>query len=211
MATLPFAVIGLLGVTGGIAGIVKGSSLIYLLAVPFVLVLLIAPYKLWKQEKDKVKELTTKRLEVNVEEQPEDARGTLWWHIIVRNPSSIPIESCYGQLVSFEPNKSNKPYRGLRLPWSSWVTKEMERYTIPGNASGILDFVVALPRYFSIVALFTEGKRTFFNYEEPGTYEAEIQVGSEKEAFLTTKIKVKIVYAGEGKLTIEKIGDNGHN
>ena len=185
------------------------DPLVYLFAIPIFVFLLIAPYKLWKKKADMVTKLTTKRLEVDIEERPEETDTTSWWHLIVRNPSSAPIESCYGQLLSFEPNESNKPYQGLRLPWSSWVTKEMERFTIPANASGTLDFVAAVPRYFSVVALSVqEGRRTFFNYEPPGTYKVHIQIGSEKEAFSPTKLKIKIVYLGERKLTIEKIEDN---
>lgn len=205
--------LGLLGV-GGVAFATWGNQVMALIAVVPIIVMLIfvAPYKLWKEKADMVAKLTTKRLEVDIEERPEETDTTSWWHLIVRNPSSSPIKSCYGQLISFEPNKHNKPYRGLRLPWSSWVTRERERYTIPGNASSTLDFVAALPRYFSIVALSTEeGKATFFNLEGPGTYKVELQVGSEEEDFLATKIKARIVYAGDRKLTIEKIGDNGRN
>ena len=213
MLTVVMIFLGLLGI-GGIALATWQNQIIVLIAVvPVgVMLLFVAPYKLWKEKANMVRELTTKRLEVDIDERTEETDTTSWWHLIVRNPSSIPIESCYGQIVSFEPNNNNKPYLGVKLPWTSWLTREMERYTIPANANGILDFVVAVPRFFSVVTLSPqEGKRTFFNYEPPGTYEVGIQIGSEKEAFPPTKIKFKIVYSGQRKLTIEKIGDNGQH
>lgn len=214
--TLTFlTIISAVGVFGGlirglILGIAQWVWLLYLLVIPIIIVFGIAPYKLWRQQKDTLVRLTTERLEVEIEKQPESAPSGHWWHLIVSNPNSIPIESCYGQLKSFEPNKNGRPYPPLRLPWSSLVTREMERYTIPAKGSGILDFVVITEQYLSVVALsIEEGKRIFFNYEPPGTYEAEIQVGSEKEDFKPTKIKLKMVFSGGMDISIEKIRDNG--
>jgi hypothetical protein len=188
--------LGLLGV-GGIAFATWANQIMALIAVvPIVITLVfIAPYKLWKEKADVVKRMTTKRLKVEVEKkpEPEPAENKNWWHLIVRNTSKKSIKGCYGQVVSFEPNLGNRSYRGLRLPWSLWVTRERERYTIPGNTSGNLDFVVASPDYFSVIALSEEAGKAKFPYlEGHGTYKVEIQVGSEQEDFPATKIKVRI-------------------
>lgn len=213
MVTSALILVTLLGITGFTLGIVQWGRVVYLLAIPIVLIFSVAPYKLWKRANDRVIELTTKKLEVKFERQAEPHPPRFWWHFIVRNPNSIPIEDCYGQLLSFIPNKNNSPYQGLRLPWSSWTTRDMEKYTIPGRASGRLDFIVTSDEHLVIVGLSTEeAKRTFLQAEPLGEYMAEIQVGSHKQAFEPTKVKMRIVFSGgvnlEVKMDEEEQGNN---
>lgn len=199
-----------LGVTGAISQL---NWLVYLLAIPIFIFLLAAPYKLWKKANERVIELTTKKLEVEFERQAEPHPPEFWWHFIIRNPNSIPIEDCYGQLLSFIPNKNNSPYEGFTLPWSSWTTRDMEKYTIPGKASGRLDFIMTSPNHLFIVGLSTEeAKRTFLQGEPLGEYMAEIQVGSQRQGFEPTKVKMRIVFSGginlEVKMDKEEQGNN---
>jgi len=211
MLTFLFALIVISGLTGGIFAAINVDNYWFIVAgcVPVLLLtLLVAPYKLWKEKVNTVTKLTTKRLEVEVEKEPEHAQNGIWWHLIVRNPSNVPIEGCYGQLLSFIPNKNKKPYQAINLPWSSLGGIYTQTITIPGKGYKYLDVAMTNGNYLYIVTLSPDPRLRGTPYPETdGIYRAKVKVGSEKEASEATEIKLKIVFK-DGNLHIEKDKSN---
>ena len=163
-----------------------------------------APFNMWKQKDDALTELTSEQLRVQIEECPEPAETGDWWHLIVENPNNVAIEDCFGQISSFKPNKSKKPYEGLNLPWSSWTTRNMEKYTIPPKGKGKLDLILHRGNQFSIMAFSViEGIRTPVNFEPIGEYSAEIIIGSLKKAFEPSRIRLTITLDEHDQLQIK--------
>ena len=204
------SILNLVVTVGGGAGIASAPISKWWAFVPLgILLLVVAPYKLWKRKRDQLIELTNKKLIVELEKNPEVAQPGYFLHLIVRNPNSKPIKNCYGQLKSFEPNRNNRPYSTLGLPWSHRTTREMERYTIPSNANGLLDFIVTDRKVISIFTLSPEeGKREYYYPEPPGIYRVEVRVGSETESFAPTEISVEIKLDKSGNFQSREIKQN---
>jgi hypothetical protein len=197
--------LGLLGV-GGIAFATWANQVMALVAVvPIIIILVfIAPYKLWKEKADVVKRMTTKRLEVRVKEAPEHFKNQLWCHLIVRNPSDNPIEGCYGRLVSFEPNENKRPYETFGLPWSAY-SGGTKTIIIPGTEKELLDVAMAEGKSLYIPTFLADtGARITPFDEKEGVYTAIVRVGSKKEAFKATEIKLKIVFKN-GDLRMKRL------
>lgn len=155
------------------------------------------PYRKYREKAEELDKLTAKRLEIEVEKQPEHVGGTFWGHLIVHNPSSVPIKDCYGELLSFTPNRSNRPYQGVHLPWSSYSSVDTQTCTIGCYGRALLDIAMTDSNYLYITTLSPDaGRRGVPFPEPPGTYIAEIQVGSTAESFLPTKVRLKIVLRG---------------
>jgi hypothetical protein len=149
--------------------------------------------------------ITTTKLKVELESQPQNIGNQTWWHLMVSNPSNIPIPDCYGQVIYFTPNISNNPYKGMNLAWSTSGSTNTKSVTIPGKSAKLLDLVMTDHNNIYIVGLSPQSSmRSTYYPEPPGTYEAEIQVGSESESFEPTLFKIKIILDGHGNLDVQQ-------
>jgi len=150
--------------------------------------------------------ITTTKLIVELESKPQNVSSQTWWHLIVRNSSNVPIQNCYGQVVSFVPNISNNPYEGMNLAWSTYGSTNTKMVPIPGKSAKLLDVVMTDRNNIYMVGLSPQSaiRGTYFP-EPPGTYEAKIQVGSESESFEPTIIKIKMILDNNGNLAVSSI------
>ncbi len=181
--------------------------------IPFgVLLLFVAPYKLWKRHEDKLHELTTPRLRLEIlQSDPEINEREIWWHLAVHNDSLEPIEGCYAKVKSFEPNTNKRPYEATHLPWASGGGTETRTTTIPGECSESVDVVMAdrKTRMLYIPIPSAEARKREKKYPEPpGSYEIEIQVGSEKQTFKSSSIRLTIELKETGELYVKEVERN---
>ena len=207
------SILSLILLFGGVVGAIMASYWFLFLGIPIlVLIFVVAPYALWRQQSHRLRELTTKRLQVELEKNPETAPPGIWWHLIIRNLSNVPIEGCYGQLLSFTPNRSQRLYEAIKFPWSSYGTiLNTETITIAGQSHAYLDIALTDGQDLRLITLSPEpGKRTILYPEPQGTYIAEIQVGSQKEDFRPTLVRLELIYRGGLDLKVE-LHDNGIN
>lgn len=178
------------------------------------LVFLITPMRIWKEQTDRLKVLTKKRLILSVVERDRevDGRGNVWWHIKVENPSSEGIKNCYGKLESFiaestDTPRANLPF-GVRFPWTSRGGANRQAVAIGANSSDYLDIVMTkpdTPDYFFTPTLAANGWSR--NLEFPlgkGVYMVGLAVGSDTEAFPPTKARFKVIFEGYDKLEIQE-------
>ena len=177
--------------------------------VLFVRSLIREPYRKYREKAEELEKFTKKRLKIEVIKEPqlvELRKKTYWWaHLTVHNPCANPIQDCYAELLSFTPNKNNRPYQGIHLPWSSYSSGSVtQTLAIGGRGCAILDVAVTNGINLYIPTLSPEaGRRDLPFAEPPGEYIAEIQVGSKVESFLPTRIALRIVLK-DGSLRIKR-------
>jgi hypothetical protein len=149
--------------------------------------------------------ITTPKLSVELENKPKNNNNQIWWHLIVSNPSNIPIQNCYGQVISFVPNVHNYPYAGMNLAWSSFGSTNTKTVSIPGKSVKLLDVVMTDHSNIYIVGLSPQQaiRGTYFP-ESAGTYKVEVQVGSESESFEPTIIKIEMILDNRGNLDVKE-------
>jgi len=206
---------GLVGLTGG-AFFVEGNSVILwagriAATILGVLIILVAPYRLWKTASDDLTTLKTPRLEVKVEPPEYTGQGTLWRHVRVTNPTGRAIAGCYAQLKSFRaitdvPKGTTLPRSGINYPLA---TRHGERRITTQIGSGgfkLFDIIACGGGIFETPTLARDGWLRDAQFPlGQGTYEAEIQVGSEVEDFPPMCKKFKIVFSGGIDLEIEEL------
>ncbi len=191
-------------------------------AILLLITLVIAPYRLWKQKKDILDDLTTHRLDVELGEPyraPENVWSPLFQRLKVINPTGKPIGGCYGDLVSLkpilpepsdEPSKVTKEYAeellsknippsGHQYPWS-W-TKGRLIETIPGNHGHGHLYILSHRDHANKFTTPTEDGEAF-GVVGVGDYELIIEVGSREHAFPQRRCRV-VFSAGSHRLFIK--------
>lgn len=181
-----------------------------------ILILLVAPYQLWKNAHDDLVRLTQKRLGVDIEPQIGDCKkGAIWRHLRVSNLGVEPIDGCYGLLMEFRSedtqNQNMCPPPGFYYPWSSYGGRGKETKIAGSNGFDKLDIAVfnyAEAEYKDKLwtpELSADGYNRTTMYPLPaGTYYARIQVGSKSIAFKPTEIALRLMYSGGANLQIEQ-------
>jgi hypothetical protein len=181
-----------------------------------ILIIFIAPYKLWKSAHDDLIKLTEKRLKVDIEPQTGDSKkGAIWRQLRVTNVGVQPIDGCYGLLMEFKSEDKQKqnicPPPGFYYPWSSYGGRGKESKIAGNNGFDKLD--IAVFNYLDAQykdklwtpELSADGyNRTTMYPLTAGTYYAKIQVGSKSTAFQPTEIILKLIYSGGANLQIEQ-------
>jgi hypothetical protein len=204
--TIPF--ISYVFSLAGLAGIVssfKESNYIWLTAVIPILVMIIfvAPYKIWRKTNDELTKITTKRFELSLPapnriERRDSVRGDWfqeWYRIQVRNPTALPISLCYGRLVEFKSKLPypNLPSPGIMFPWTSFGGKE-KLTTIANQDSDLLDIVVFDGNCIRIVILDdASGHRNLGQFALlVDEYDLVIRIGSQAEPFPPNYVIIRI-------------------
>ena len=214
MQLLVSSLLTLIGLAG-IGAAIRTTNLFWLIAlVPFgILLLLVAPYRMWKEE-NKAKEhlgtviqgLTTPQLIVTQGLYNVQQQGYFFYTLEVTNPTGIPIPGVYGDLtharVIFESQetkiwavnnptqvtRSGLPPDSHKYPWS-W-TKGSRTETIPPKGSRHL-YVLARQEGSVSFSIPTEDGPAYQCYL-PGEIEFLIAIGSEVQSFPPTKVRVVI-------------------
>jgi len=217
--------ISLVATVGGLGGLVsllhKGINYGWITLIPLgILILFIAPYWVWKSDNDKLKDLTTLRLKVEVEPEETsvlpDGEVSYWRHLIVRNPTGKRISGCYCKIVDFRSNTEvslELPKRGIRYPWSTRGGPALNRTTvdIAGGSFDIADIAVCKsnePNEFRTPIPSHDQYRRCLEYPlPPGTYEVDIEVGSDSLDFKPTLITLAIKFSGGFDLKVDDITD----
>jgi len=150
--------------------------------------------------------LITPRLRIELEQSPEVNNEHIWWHLIVHNDSIKAIDDCYAQLLSFTPNLNKRLYQAVHLPWSSFGGQDMETATIPGKSFRYFDVVMTNKKdlYVLTFAPNPSLRGTPFS-EPPGQYELVIQVGSNRQSFMPSKIKLEAIFSKDGNLDVKEV------
>ena len=214
-------IFSLVGLTGIVSAIWE-SNYIWLTAVVPILVMIIfvAPYKIWRKTNDELIQITTKRFELSLP-PPNKVEGKHpfggewsqeWYRIKVHNPTALPISGCYGKLFEFTSKLpySNLPSPGLMFPWSSFSSVG-RLAKIASNDSDYLDIFAFDGKFISIVILDPNtGKRDLSQcaclIDE---YDLIVQVGSQDEAFSPTYALIRIKpYVENFKERLEVIAVN---
>lgn len=201
-----------LGISGVGSTLSSGSvAYLFTLAPLGLLVLVIAPAFLWISEHEKVVSLTTPKLSVDVPSKPLTSG---WYHLIVRNPTGVPIKDCYAKLIDFrsltrvDPD-SELPPIGIKYPWSTLGGSSSPTVTrdIGPRSFDILDIAVCKhddPDYFYTPILSADGYRRYMEYPLPvGTYEMDIEVGSDTMDFPPTHATFEVRFLGGYQLQVK--------
>lgn len=169
--------------------------------------LLVSPYHLWKKERDTVVRLTTKRLTVKVADMYRPKDDSLFLRLEVENDSGIPIQRCYGRLLTATSfvrgegiNKGKNflaPVDGLppgnhRYPWS-WTNPSPVEETAPPDIPIYL--YVAFQRRLGELLWFTPTETgPAYRVSVTGLTQLTIAVGSLSEAdpFPATKVRMNL-------------------
>ncbi len=151
----------------------------------------------------------TPKLRLELEQFPDVNKEHIWWHLVVYNDTISPIEDCYAQVLSFTPNISKKLYQAIHLPWSSFGSKDMEFITIPGKSSAYCDVVMTNRKDLYVLTITNIPSQPLVRgtpwAEPPGTYAITIQVGSNKQAFMPSKIQVEAILNTNGDLIVKEL------
>lgn len=199
-------------------GIVLSASFrefIFLIALLplFIVTVFYAPYRIWKIDNDELKELTTPRLEVEIEPNIQPSDGTLWRHLRVNNPTGKTISGCYGVLRSFLTKETMTrnimlPRQGINYAWSTRHAQKGTLINIPGNNGFKLLDIIACGGggTFETPTLGSDGWTRYRQFPLPkGNYEAEIEVGSEIVNFPPTSIRISIEFKGGYDLVLVEL------
>jgi hypothetical protein len=202
------SVVGILTIR--IAACLEDAFIYIPIGILLLMIFVIAPYKLWKMNNDKLEELITPRLTVFFEPNaPLQQRGNVdWHHLRVHNPTGKAIPGCYCKLVEFRakgeiPEYIRLPRPGIRFPWSTHGGGVQERITVK-IASGSFDIVdiavckiIETPDKFLIPILDRDQYTRLLEYPLPlGDYEVDIEVGSDDLDFAPTLKTFVIKFAG---------------
>jgi hypothetical protein len=205
----------LVSIGGGIGA--AFAKLWWISLIPLgILILFVAPYKVWRKLSDEFEKITKKRLEISLttpvlRQYKDDIKGEWsqeWYKLQVHNPTALPITDCYGKLVRFtsklpwpDSPYMNMPTPGIMFPWSSYSARG-KLATIGSHDFDSLDVLVFDGEILSVVVLDdASGKRdlTQFNLL-PDEYELVIQLGSQSEAFPPSDVILKVEsYVEKGK------------
>lgn len=216
MLAWPIPLTSYLFTIGGISGasfLSDGTRFWWLTLVPLgVLILFIAPYRVWKNTSDRLTTLTTKRLVVEVKVPDTSGGGKFWRHLRVANNTGQAITGCYGELAA-DARALTPISSGVVLP------KECVRYhwtTRQHSHTGIVKIGAHSPSFLDIAFTDGEDATVFFtplydgtgSYPLPkGSYEMIIRVGSVDEHFPPTCKKFKITFSGGRDLEVEDSGE----
>lgn len=182
-----------------------------------ILIVFVAPYKLWRGAHDDLVRLTEKRLGVDIEPQMGDPkRGAIWRHLRVTNLGVEAIDDCYGLLLEFRSedakNESMWPPAGFYYPWSSHGGRVKETSIAGNNGFDKLDIAVFnyleaeyKDRLWTPELSADRYNRTMMYPLPVGTYYAKIRVGSKSADFKPTDVKLKLIYSGGSSLKVEKV------
>jgi hypothetical protein len=160
-------------------------------------------------------DIKTHRLQLEVEPigLVNKDNQTIWNHLIVHNVGKIPVENCYGELVSFidtrkyiDPN--DLPQRTVRYAWTSdRGGSDCRTSNIGVEGKDCLD-IMYVDAKKSLLYTPVLGKDNWSRVPlyplPPGMYESIVLVGSETQAFPPEKIRLNISY--QGGLRLEVIG-----
>src|SRR3990167_9264687 len=118
---------------------------VFLVGWFLMLWLIVTPARMWKEQRDKLNDLTIPKLAISKGDAPIDKERE-WIALDVHNTSSVPINGCYGQLVRF---RSLRPVDGVQLPpqgfrfaWTPWANHGGPLATIGSDEHGFLGIAV---------------------------------------------------------------------
>ena len=170
-----------------------------------LLIIFIAPYRIWESTDNNLQLLIKPRLDVEVELSSKTNLAN-WKHLIVRNPTGKAIQGCYGLLVDFRCKSpldlnSELPSIGIRYPWSTRAGCSLGRTTcnIGSNSFDVLDIAACKendPDHFYTPILSGDQYTRYMEFPLPiGVYELDIIVGSDTIDFQPTKKTFEIKFA----------------
>jgi hypothetical protein len=188
---------------GGIAGAFITERWWIVLIPLFIMIVFIAPYKMWKPINDRLTRITKKRLEISLAETDirkgrDNLKGDWvqeWYRVKVHNPTALPISGCYGRLIGSESllPYDNLPPPGIMFPWSSYGGRNKVT-TIANQDADFLDIAVFDGSRVRIVVLDDlSGKRDLGQFPLLiDRYKLIIQIGSQVDEFPPERVIMTI-------------------
>lgn len=220
-----FTLIGL----GGIYQTIQGSNFLWLLSwVPLgFMVIFIAPYKLWKEQQDKVKKFEDDlkpKLNITIEHEPFPTGGErkgYFWVLKVVNNGDGPVDRCYGiikhcYLKGDNENRdkgSSIPKDGHRLPWAKQTGGGALEIRLGGGELAYLDYIMIRDKKSKVlrVPAFPNPPDTRPDYEtfiiEHNNIEFEIAIGTRQEVMEPSIIRFNFEWQGADKAVITEISN----
>jgi hypothetical protein len=181
-----------------------------------LVLIVIAPYRLWKEKSDRVRVLTTPKLSVSPAEQVV-LGDQVSIRFLVSSERAIPTSRCYGKLHNYRAitatQENQLPHNGWPLYWD-WRTHRAATYATIGPMSGeLLSFGILFlekdpPRFHHMLAETVDGRRNVPDpniWLTPGVFEFELEVGAQEEEFPPTRQKYSIVFHDDGKFELKEI------
>src|SRR4030042_313921 len=204
----------------GITLLTAGIKLGWLTFLPLILLLLfIAPYKVWKNDNNKLMDLTTPRLKVELESPEEmettpDGETNYWHHLRISNPTGEAIIGCYCRIVNFRSKtkvNATLPQPGIRYPWSTRGGSHLSRTTCIIGSQGFDIVDIAMCEHNEPDLFYTPvpGRGQYVRHPRfplpPGIYEVDIQVGSDNLNFQPTLKTLEFQFRSGFDLRIKDI------
>jgi len=185
-----------------------------------IMLLLVSPYRLWKQKADKLEQLTQKRVELSLDDIRLGSDESSYWQCIqVVNCGAEAIPDCYAILQSFEQLSSKAadapnrlPHPGLRLPWAKSAGEHAGQFlaVIPPYPNPIcFDFVhtrgIANPSLYVSSPTRGQGIPELDAFPlPPGSYKFVVEVGTtSRPGFRGTTLTLRVKYSGGHKFEVE--------
>lgn len=220
----------LLGV-GGISQIITTGNLAWIISLmPLVImVILVAPYKLWKEQRDKVDQFEEKlqpKLAVFIEPNPvpggivpAEIEQSIFWRLGVTNISMSPIPKCYSEIVNcyrISENGSRSipeatwPRQGHGLPWGrgSGGTYEI---SLASEQTAYLDYIMLPSRKSGILYVPSRpnspnDRPDYKSYPiAHDNLEFTIAVGSKEQSMRRSVIRFTFEWKGGSNATIAEL------
>ena len=190
----------------------------------FALFGVFTPFRMWREQAERLHALETPRLELSVHPEIEGGgSGSRWAWVNVQNLSAKTIERCIARILDFECDSSNSslpapiPQRGHRLPWAREKVHGDEYFEVDigPNSDHSIDVAMNasnLPQLLSIPSNPRKGEMRpdYSHYVLPkGAYEMTVEVSSlGSESFAPSRIRVRLVFKGNRELEVpEKLCD----
>ena len=186
-----------------ITGITQNLWFLFMLSPFLVMGLFVAPYKLWKADHDELERMKEKRLLVSLVPNYEPGDGSHWLRLRVDNLSALPIPNCFGKLDSYTMLIKGK--RATEIPGGAKLNDGLppDRHSFPWGSTNTPDSLKTIEgngHEYLYIAVVQDQGQNFFTPTEMGLrypktkihaeYEVIIDIGSEKEAFTPSKVRL---------------------
>lgn len=147
-------------------------------------------------------------LEPRLEHDENAPRRQVWWNVAVSNPNGSPVTRCYGKIVEYRTQRLDDasqgrpivPRKGTMLPWRAAPEGDRRREADIGSEStDYLDLAYCEPGWPVYLTPQLSGPREkqplTGRYPLPsGTYEAEIEIGSNAQPIRRRLLTVKLEF-----------------
>lgn len=164
---------------------------------------------LWRRISQPSTELQA--LEPQLEHDDNAPGNQLWWNVAVTNPNGSPVTRCYGKIVEYRivrlddasQGRPVVPRKGTMLPWRAAPKGERRREAdIGGESTDYLDLAFCEPGWPAYLTPQLSGagdKQPLTGlYPLPsGTYEAEIEVGSDAHPIRRRLLTVEVDFGAD--------------